>query len=134
MYSLLLLAGLAVFSPENLIKTEIAQAHKENKHIFLFFTADWCSWCHKMDGEVLHHEKLKDFMPEHYVVRHVKDTERLMVRRFSVKAFPTYIILDKTGKELNRGVGYKPYASFIEWHNSTWEKEKEQPDESKDRD
>jgi len=123
LYNLIVLLALVGADP---LEKEMEQAQEEKKHIFLFFTADWCSYCQKMKKETLEDKRWKEFAPKHYVTRYIKDTESELIRKYKItKGYPTYLILDNQGKELNRGVGFRSYPSFIKWQNSTWKKKNE---------
>jgi thioredoxin-related protein len=41
------------------------------------------------------------------------DIEKALVKRFNVTAYPTMLILDATGKELSRMVGYRSSKEMI---------------------
>ena len=45
-------------------------AQKQNKQVFLFFHASWCSWCEKMKDETLSDVEVKTALSK-YVVYHV---------------------------------------------------------------
>jgi len=123
LYNLIVLLALIGADP---LEKELEQAQQEEKFIFLFFTADDCDWCEKMEKETLEDKRWKEFAPKYYITRYIENTELELIKKYKVtKGFPTYLILNNKGKELNRGVGFRPYPSFIKWQNSTWKKKNE---------
>jgi thioredoxin-related protein len=101
----------------------IAQAKTEKKLVLLDFTgSDWCGWCKKLDAEVFSKKEFKDFAKENLVLVEVdfpqgkklpgkvkKQNDELKTK-FSVKGYPTLVVLDAEGKEVHRIGGYKADA------------------------
>ena len=95
-------------------------AKKEKKHLFVFFTEDWCVWCQKMKSEVLDEKEVSDFMKKNYIIYYTKD-KTLKQKLQMQDSIPSYAIVDPMNEEvLNRGQGYKNKNSFFKWQNSTW--------------
>jgi thiol-disulfide isomerase/thioredoxin len=95
------------------------QAQSENKPVLLDFTgSDWCPWCIKFDQEVLSTGQFAAYAGTRLVKldfpRHtqqdpaLKQANQELYQRFNVDGYPTYILLDSSGKELGRQVGYRP--------------------------
>jgi len=97
------------------------QARSNNKMVLLDFTgSDWCPWCIKFDGEVLSTGGFASYAGNKLVLvkldfpRHtpqdaaLKQANQELYQRFNVGGYPTYILLDSSGKELGRQVGYRP--------------------------
>ncbi|MFC1887324.1 thioredoxin family protein [Candidatus Cloacimonadota bacterium] len=95
-------------------------AGKEDKPIFVNFTgSDWCGWCFKLDDEVFSQAEFIQFSQDELVMLEldfprdipqseaVKSYNEAVLRRFQVTGFPTILLLDKTGNEINR-TGYQP--------------------------
>jgi len=96
----------------------VTKAAAENKRILVNFSgSDWCHWCKVMDEEVLSRKAFKDYADEHLVLL-VVDTPRTklpedlarrneaLIRRFYIDGFPTFVVLDGNGSELDRRTGY----------------------------
>ncbi|HZC35643.1 MAG TPA: thioredoxin family protein [Chthoniobacterales bacterium] len=105
-------------------------ATQQNKYILLDFTgSDWCPYCIKMDKEVFNKPAFSTFAGEKLILvkldfpRNANQSaaERAqnqeLAKKYGIEGFPTYVLLDSTGKEVRRQVGYLeggPQA-FISW-------------------
>lgn len=49
-----------------LLQAAYAKAAKENKKVFVKFSASWCVWCHKMDASIKD-PAVSKFFDDHYV-------------------------------------------------------------------
>jgi len=95
------------------------QAQSENKLVLLDFTgSDWCPWCIKFDHEVLSTDQfaayaqnklelvLVDFPHNKPQSTDLKQANEALKKRFNVNGYPTYVLLNHSGNELGRQVGY----------------------------
>ena len=95
------------------------QARSENKMVLLDFTgSDWCSWCIKFDKDVLSTDKFTSYaksklvlvrvdFPNHKVQNEaLKRANQELAQRFHVSGYPTFVVLNSSGKEIGRQVGY----------------------------
>jgi len=77
--------------------------------IVFYFTAEWCQPCKKVKPVV---EEMKKEGFQFQMID--ADYEQLLVKRFKVKAVPTFILLED-GKELNRITGAKTREELEEF-------------------
>ena len=106
------------------------QAAQEHKYILLDFTgSDWCPWCIKMDKEVFNQSQFSDFALKNLVLVKLdfprkaaqspteKSQNEELAKKFGIEGFPTYVLLDPSGKEVRRQVGYLQggATAFIDW-------------------
>lgn len=114
-----------------------AKAAKENKLIFADFSgSDWCSWCIKLDKEVLNTPEFKEYAKDNLVLfmadfprgkqisAEVKDQNVKLMDKYSVMGFPTILILDSEGNVVST-MGYEkggpvPYIASIKKAISTY--------------
>jgi thioredoxin-related protein len=95
------------------------QAQSENKFVLLDFTgSDWCPWCIKFDHDVLSTGEFASYAGNKLVLvkldfpRHteqdavLKQANQELYQKFNVDGYPTYILLNPSGRELGRQVGY----------------------------
>ena len=96
-----------------------AKAKAEGKHLLIDFSgSDWCGWCIKLDNEVFSKEAFKTYAKDNLVLllvdwpqrtpnsKEVQAKSRPIMEKFSVRGFPTVIILDAEGKAVAQ-TGYQ---------------------------
>jgi protein disulfide-isomerase len=95
------------------------QAKADNKIVLLDFTgSDWCGWCIKFKKEVLDTEAFQDYAAKNVVLveldfpnkkdqtADLKNANAALKARYQISGFPTLVVLDQSGKEIGRQVGY----------------------------
>jgi len=99
----------------------LKKAGDENKLVLFYFTgSDWSPWCVKFEQEVLGSAKFAaysgqrlEFVKVDFSL-HTPQPDDLklanagLVDHFKIKDYPTCVLLDPSGKELGRQVGYLP--------------------------
>ena len=84
------------------------QAMREGKPMLVFFTAEWCHYCHQMADEAFADQQVVS-LAQHFVCVLVDhDAEPEVDRQFRVQNWPTVLFLSSRGVPLNRIVGKKP--------------------------
>jgi protein disulfide-isomerase len=96
-----------------------AQAKAENKIVLIDFTgSDWCGWCIKFKKDVLDTPEFQAYAAKNLVLveldfpnkkaqsADLKKANKTLEEKFKVDGFPTFVVLDKDGKEIGRQVGY----------------------------
>jgi len=95
-----------------------AQAKAENKIVLIDFTgSDWCGWCIKFKKDVLDTPEFKEYAAKNVVLveldfpskkeqsAELKKANKALQDKYKVEGFPTFVVLDKDGKEIGRQVG-----------------------------
>jgi protein disulfide-isomerase len=132
--ALVLTAAPSLRAAELSWQTDFAQASQqaaqEHKYILLDFTgSDWCPWCIKMDKEVFNQSQFSDFALKNLVLVKLdfprktaqspaeKSQNEDLAKKFGIEGFPTYVLLDSSGKEVRRQVGYLQGGAiaFLDW-------------------
>jgi protein disulfide-isomerase len=105
-------------------------ATQQNKYILLDFTgSDWCPYCIQMDKEVFEKPTFSTFAGEKLVLVKIdfprkggqsaaeKAQNQELAKKYGIEGFPTYVLLDPSGKEIRRQVGYLEGGptAFIGW-------------------
>lgn len=97
-------------------ETVLAKADADTPLLMEYYT-DWCSWCKKLNAETFTDSSVIDFMQEHYVATKI-DAEKGegidLAKRYAVSGYPTVVIVDQEGKEIDRIIGYAPADSYLE--------------------
>ncbi len=104
------------------------EAKAGSKFLLLDFTgSDWCSWCKKLDKEILSQSQFKDYARENLVLLEVdfprakpqsaelRKQNQELAQEYRVEGFPTIVVLNGDGQKLWQYDGYFPDgpAAFI---------------------
>jgi thioredoxin-related protein len=97
----------------------LAQAKSENRKVFLFFTgSDWCSWCKRLNKEILSQDGFKEYAAKNLILveldyprsksqpREVKAQNAKLMDTYKIEGYPTVIVLDSAGKKVGE-LGYQ---------------------------
>lgn len=85
----------------------IAQARQQNRLVLIDLTAEWCTFCKKMDQTTYKDKAVLDEIKQHYIAIKADDTEYPeLAKRFAKVGRPGTIILDSNGNELLTKTGY----------------------------
>ncbi|MDD7886923.1 thioredoxin family protein [Flavivirga sp. 57AJ16] len=83
------------------INQAITKAKEENKYIFIDFYTNWCGPCKLMDRDVFPLEELGTYFNSKFInlkINAEKGEEGpKLAEKYNVKAYPTFVILDKNG-------------------------------------
>jgi protein disulfide-isomerase len=95
-------------------------ATKGNKKLLVDFTgSDWCGYCIKLHKEVFDTPEFEKFAKDYVLVEldfprrkeqpaAEKAKNQAAQKKYGVNGFPTVIIMNTSGKVLNRAEGYSP--------------------------
>ena len=108
-----------------------AQAAAEGKLLLVDFSgSDWCGWCKRLDKEVFSKPEFLEGVKNDFVLVMVdspndksllsekaKKQNPELVEKYSVEGFPTVLVMDSSGKVLEktgyRRGGPKPYVEYL---------------------
>lgn len=116
-------ASLTLLAAEGEWLTDLAkaqaQAKAEKKLVLLDFTgSDWCPPCKNLHSTVLVSPEFTKFAKDNLVLVEVdfprskpqsaelKAANRKLSEKFNIEGYPTIIVLDASGKEVFKEVGY----------------------------
>jgi thiol:disulfide interchange protein len=93
----------------------LARAKTERKLVFVDLSADWCTWCTKMDEDVFVDSRVRkallDFVP--IKVDTDKSGGRSVANRYRVNGLPAFLLVDADGRVVGRFDGYLPVDAFL---------------------
>lgn len=78
----------------------MAQAKEQNKAVLLFFCADWCTTCIKMEKETFKDKSILAYLNANYISIKVKfDREQKIANKYRVRGLPTTVLIGTNRKE-----------------------------------
>jgi len=87
----------------------LARAQKSDRWVLVDFVARWCGPCHEMDAKVWPHDEVGRSLASSYVMLQ-RDGERdegeELAARYRVLGFPTLLVVDAGGNEVDRLMGF----------------------------
>ncbi len=85
----------------------MALARKENKSIFLYFHAPWCTYCTKLKKTTFKDAQVLAYLKENFISIQVNtDENKPLANKWRVKGLPTLWFLESTGNKINSMPGY----------------------------
>ncbi len=85
----------------------LAKAKTTGRKVFIDFEATWCGPCHTMDQWIWTDAEVAAKLNAGYLgVKVDADLEKGLVKQFKIGGYPTMVILDSTGTEIQRVVDY----------------------------
>lgn len=94
----------------------LERARSERLPVITYLFTDWCSYCKQMEGSTFQDPLLTEQMSEKFVwVKLNAETDEQGIRlrdEYLISGYPTFLVLDAEGRELDRMEGYIPAAAF----------------------
>ena len=93
----------------------LLKAKAEKKLVFIDFETTWCGPCKSMDEWIWTDAEVAGAMAGKYVtVKLDGDIEKAIVKKYTVAGYPTMLVVDATGKEIWRAVGYQSSKEMLD--------------------
>jgi tetratricopeptide (TPR) repeat protein len=91
----------------------IKMANDSGRYVLANFYTDWCKWCKIQDESTFTDKRVIAMTGKFYFVRLNAEIDTAKAREFGVNGYPTVVVLDKNGLELDRILGYEKPADFV---------------------
>lgn len=92
----------------------MALGKAQGKMVFVFFWADWCTYCHTMDRETFHNQTVVDLLDKNFIAVKVdSDREQKLSSHYRVRGLPDNLFFSESGDVFARRTGYIPPDTFI---------------------
>lgn len=100
------------FATANLINWQtfeqgLSLAEKQEKKIFLYFHADWCKFCSKMDTTTFKDAQVIDLLNNKFISIQIdSEKQQKIANSYGVRGLPNSWFLDKDATRINSLPGY----------------------------
>lgn len=91
----------------------IKLARAQQKPLLVFFTADWCHYCHQLANEAFVQDAVVAMSRQFICVLVDADAQPEVCREFRVRGYPTIQFLSPHGVPLNRVTGKQPGHALV---------------------
>jgi protein disulfide-isomerase len=98
--------GMLRFSQD--VQQGLVEAGNTGKPLLLFFTAEWCHFCHQMAAEAFTDPQVVSLSERFVCVLVDADRQSGICQQFQVSAYPTVQFISPQGILLNRIEGNRP--------------------------
>ncbi|MFQ6054945.1 MAG: thioredoxin family protein [Methanosarcinales archaeon] len=89
-------------------------AQEQDKPILVYFWAQWCQYCEKLETETLPNEKVSKILKNDFVLVAIDlDEQGEVAQRYGVSYPPQELFLDKNGTIITRVPGYVDADRFL---------------------
>jgi thiol-disulfide isomerase/thioredoxin len=85
-------------------------AKKENKMVFIDFYTTWCGPCKLFENEIANNSIFKNFVLSNFITTKINaeiEENKTIVKKYGLTGYPTFIIANSNGDEIDRIVGLK---------------------------
>jgi thioredoxin-related protein len=92
----------------------MAEARQSGKSMVVYFYADWCTYCVRMQKETFGHDSVIEFMNNKVIAVKVDvDAEKKVARAFGVRGLPATVMLTRNGDQVGPMPGFIPPKSYL---------------------
>lgn len=110
-------------------RTGSEQAMQEGKPMLVFFTAEWCGYCHQMEEEAFTSDQVAALSERFVCILVDADHEADICRQFQIRGYPSIVFLSPWGTPLNRLMGKKSANQLVlEMHTALQALARHQPE------
>lgn len=91
----------------------LQQARSSEKLVVIDFFATWCGPCKMMDRNTFTDSQVQSSLAEFVPLKIDVDRQPEVASRYGIEALPTTVVVDSTGKQVTKAVGYLDPKSFL---------------------
>jgi len=95
------------------IDAALADAQANHRPILLDLYTDWCEWCTALDDTTYTDPQFIEFSKRFTMARMNAEVDTVTAARYRVLNYPTVMVLNEKGEEIDRVVGYYRAPGFI---------------------
>jgi uncharacterized protein YyaL (SSP411 family) len=95
------------------LKAAHAAAVAQNKPILIVFGAEWCTYCHKLEREVINQPEMAKYINDNFVPVHLDlDHDKQAAEILKVESLPCTVVVSPKAELLGRVTGYQDADKF----------------------
>jgi thioredoxin-related protein len=95
----------------------LKRAADNNKPILIHVSAQWCSFCVKMDKETFADQEVRAKLSQYFITASADVDSgglgRYIAMKYAIRSFPAYIVLNSKGYLVMQEFGFKKAADFL---------------------
>jgi len=88
-------------------------ASEKNQPIIAEFWSDGCKWCERLEDSTFTHQSVIDLSTKMVFVKAEGKKDTITRQRYQIAGFPTVILMNSSGEEIDRIYGYAPPEKFV---------------------
>ena len=96
----------------------LAAAKEKGKPVLIDFSTDWCRWCKVLDTVNFVDSGVIALSDKIIFAKVDAEADTMAADENAIRAYPSLLLFDSNGKEIDRIVGYLPPEEFIETINN----------------
>jgi thioredoxin-related protein len=85
----------------------------EKKYILAIFSTSWCGPCQAMVKDIYPQKEVEEGLKEYASVYIDGDKNKALTQHYKIEGFPTFIVMNKDGKEYGRFSGGMPSSAMF---------------------
>jgi thiol:disulfide interchange protein len=99
------------------LRTGLTTAKSARRWVLVDCYTDWCHWCKRLDTDVFQNPTVASKLGNHFVwvkCNTEDESKGVWVKdRYGIQGYPCILILDPSGNEKGRIMGYLPPDAFV---------------------
>lgn|SRR5574341_683034 len=96
----------------------VKMAEKNKQNILVFFFTSWSKWCHILEEKALNNSKFASLQDRLIFAKLNAETNRDLGLKYNVTDFPSLILLNPKGEEIDRIVGFNSSKELVKKINN----------------
>jgi len=91
-----------------------SRAKSAGKPVMIDFYTDWCGWCKKLDSDTYKDKEVLLLSTKFVCIKIDGDDNKGLVKKYSIRGYPTVLFLNSDKKETGRIPGFLPARPFAQ--------------------
>lgn len=89
------------------------RAEQLGQNMLVDFYTDWCKWCKVLDDSVYTSPEVIQMSTEMVFVKINAERDTLSAKKYGIGGYPTVVLMNSKGEEIDRIYGYMPPPDFV---------------------